>query len=123
MVFARGLDLDALADGLFRMETNEGEVVEVTPWLFYGDNSHVVHLTPETNLRPDTEYRVTIAPGVVGRDGLETPEAHRFHFRTAVTGSGAEQPSCGCRTAAVAYRLSAVVAAWIVLVRRRRSSI
>ena len=80
IVFARGL-LDVGPEH-FVVES-EGEVLTVEPWLFYRDDSHIVHLIPEEDWPQDAEITVTVQPGLVDRYGLALGEAYAFTVSTS----------------------------------------
>lgn len=61
--------------------------------LFYGDDSHVVHLIPAEDLAPDQTYTVTVEPGLTTREGDVLPAAYQL---TLSTGAAPEAPN-GCR--------------------------
>lgn len=81
IVFTRGLDADALTLGDFAVADASGAVLDVGMNLYYGQDSHVVHLQPMEDLAPDTVYTVTIEPGIETVHG-EQLEGWDFTFST-----------------------------------------
>lgn len=125
VVFARGLDKAALSADSFAWEGPQGPV----PFridLFYGQDSHVVHLIPDEALA-DGEHTVTVSPGVKAWDG-EVLGGFAWSFSTQPpplddtvpidAPEDDEAPSCGCAAQSGGPGLG-----WVVLAlwfRRRR---
>ncbi|MGB1701248.1 MAG: Ig-like domain-containing protein, partial [Nannocystaceae bacterium] len=81
IVFARGLDASVIGNDFFLVEDADGVPVPTNYQLFYGNESHVVHLKPVEDLAEDTVYTVTIDPGLVTVHD-ETLEGWSFRFST-----------------------------------------
>lgn len=88
----RSADVTAQA---FRIEDSSGRAIDFEPWLFYGDNSHVVHLVPGVELAADEVYTVTVNAGLTFAEGVSTSAPHVFHASTEIAGAG-EASSCAC---------------------------
>lgn len=85
VVFARGLDEGALSAGQFHVVDSTEVEVPITIDLFYGDQSHVVHIKPTSDLLADEVYVVRIDPGVQTIHG-EALEGWSFTFSTGAMG-------------------------------------
>jgi len=72
--------------------SGEAELPGLEPWLFYRDNSHVVHLTPDTDWSKDSDYTLELSPGLVATDGrkLETETVLNFSTKALL------EPTAGC---------------------------
>ncbi|MCA9714639.1 MAG: Ig-like domain-containing protein, partial [Myxococcales bacterium] len=81
IVFSRALDEPALSADQFTVEDEGGELAPFDLQLFYGDYSHVVHLKPSADLKPDEVYTVTVAPGVLTHHD-ELLGGYQFRFST-----------------------------------------
>ncbi len=130
VVFAKGLDPStAEAEGAITVAAADGTEVPVTAHVFYGYASHVVNLVPLADWAADTDYVITVHPGIRTYDGLTMDEPVSVPFTTrtpppADTGdTGAPTAddtagACGCDTTgdAGAFGLLGLLA-----LRRRRS--
>lgn len=81
IVFSRGLDASVIGNDFFLLEDEDGTPASTTYQLFYGNDSHVVHLKPTQDLEVDTVYTVTVDPGLATVHG-ETLEGWSFQFST-----------------------------------------
>ena len=97
LVFARGLEADTVGPEAFQVLDSQGQEVEVEPWLFYRQASHVVHLLPVADWAEDEDYTVTVLPGVTSIDGWALDEPLTFTFSTRAAELEPE-PSGGCAT-------------------------
>lgn len=99
VVFRRGLDPATVEASRFELRGDLGDIMPVTPNVFYGRSSHVVNLTPATDWRPGATYTLTVAPGIASFDGLVSEETERFLVET---GPPAPPASRGCAISHVA---------------------
>ncbi len=132
LAFAHGVRADTLS--LVTVRTAGGDPVPVTVDHFYGDLSHAVLARPQEDWEPDTDYVVTVAPGVTDYDGLVStvPWTATFSTRPPPSETPTPRPTpdptpSGClASVARAGVPSAAGLAWIGLVglwlRRRRIS-
>lgn len=81
IVFSRGLDAGALGNDAFMIEAEGGDTVPFNLDLYYGNESHVVHLKPAEDLAVDTVYTVVVEPGIATVHG-ETLDGWAFRFST-----------------------------------------
>ena len=81
IVFARGLFSPALEAGQIHLVDSSGYEVPVSIDLFYGNESHVLHVMPEEELLEDEVYVVTVDEGVETIHG-EFLEGWDFTFST-----------------------------------------
>jgi len=86
VVFARGLSARQLTAARFHVVDSAGAELPISIDLFYGDQSHVVHLKPGAPLLADEVYVVTVDPGVQTIHG-ERLQGWSFTFST-----GADAP-------------------------------
>lgn len=82
VVFSRGLDPGALDPAAVRVVDGQGDDVPVSLRVFYGWSSHVLNIAPDGGWAEDTDYTVTIAPGVSSFDGHQTTAAWTLRFST-----------------------------------------
>jgi len=102
LVMAEAIRSDSLTADRIVLTHEDGEVVPTEAWLFYRDNSHVIHLAPLEDLLEDTAYTVTIGAGLETIDGRLTGGSTRFSFST-----GAPPADSGQDTAPRAKRRAA----------------
>ncbi len=93
VVLARSALSRDLTEANFDFRSAAGVAVPFELDLFYGNNSHVVHLIPKEALLPETDYRVTVQ-GVKTADGFEQTGPSEFSWSTKVP--SAELPE-GCQ--------------------------
>jgi len=79
IVFARGLG--EVGPEHFSV-TAEGRELAVDVWLFYGGDSHVVHLLPQQDWPENAEITVTVKPELTDRYGLSFGESWGFTVST-----------------------------------------
>lgn len=122
LAFAHGVRADTLDN--VSVNTAQGVPVAMDVSHFYGDLSHAVLARPLAPWEPDTDYVLTVAPGVEDTDGLVStvPWTATFSTRTAPVPSPA--PS-GCQNNLGAARTTAspvwlLILAVLVGPRRRR---
>lgn len=82
VIFHEGLLRDDLDPGLFTVEDDGGTEYPVDVWLYYGDNSHIVHLVPQTDWPDDAWLTVTLGAGLPTRTGAILDTDHRFRVST-----------------------------------------
>lgn len=118
VVFSRGIVRDLLIPDLFHVRDPDGAEVSVTPWLYYGQDSHVVVLLPAADWAEDTVYTVEVDPGVVFIDGTQSEAAASFTFYTGdpLEEEPVRYEECGCASVSPApFSLLGLLA-----LRRRR---
>jgi hypothetical protein len=109
LIFSRRLAEADLSPSLFALESRTGSIpLEID--LFYGDDSHVVHLIPTTDLLEE-DYTVTARAGLRSREGDVMPADFRFTVSTK------PPPKSGCTAAG-----SPDGGLWILLLLWLRSS-
>jgi len=131
LVFAKGLSrATAEVEGAITVASAEGVAVPVSVNVFYGEASHVVNIAPQEDWAPDTDYVVTVHPGVTTYDGLSVTDPITRAFTTRApppadtasddTGDAADGGGdCGCGHGPGAAGLAAALAAMATLARRR----
>ncbi|MCA9492469.1 MAG: zinc dependent phospholipase C family protein [Myxococcales bacterium] len=126
VVFGRALDEASIeAPGVVGVAA-EGDALEVTPWMYYGQASNVLNVRPADAWAADVEHELTVAAGVTTFDGWTSPEEVSLTFSTgpapadpAVT----EEPSgCGCATSGSPGWAGLLAALGWVRTRRRSRS-
>jgi hypothetical protein len=122
IVFARRLLRGALDPAAFALRPASGDAVPLAVDLFYGDDSHVVHLGPGVELAPDTDHEVTVAPSLAFAEGDTLGAPFTFGFSTRLPPAPAEAPEagCACRDTAGAPGPAALAALLALLLARRR---
>lgn len=71
LVFAKGLQADLIDENQFVMSNQSGDYHPFAIDVFYGLNSHVVHLLPLEDFDLDTDYTITINAGLPFIDGTD----------------------------------------------------
>jgi len=84
IVFSRGLDASGVGNDFFLLVDEDQNPVPTSYQLFYGNDSHVVHLKPTQDLSADTVYTVTVDPGLTTVHD-EVLEGWSFRFSTGAT--------------------------------------
>lgn len=125
MVFNRSLVRSEVTADAFAVASAEGEH-PLVPHLFYGDDSHVVNLAPETGWAIDAVHQFT-ADGIIATDGREMEAPFQLGFSTEKgpetdqTASEAKaEAGCQCATGPSTRTAWVVWLAALMLFRRRR---
>lgn len=113
-VFSRRLARRVVTTDAFELRAEGGAAIPFRPILFYGNDSHVVHLEPQAALPADAELVAVVKPGLEAIDGavLDRPLELRFSTRAPPTPPvpSAEPPApSGCSTAPGASGLQALL--------------
>ncbi len=82
VVFAKGLDPDSVTAQTVTVTDASGAAHPVAPHVFYGWNSHVVNIAPEADWAADTDYVLTLHPGIRTFDGYTLDAAIEVAFTT-----------------------------------------
>ncbi|MES2638288.1 MAG: Ig-like domain-containing protein [Myxococcota bacterium] len=132
VVFARALDPSSV-EGAITVATVDGVPVPVTLNVYYGWASHVVNIAPLEDWAADTDYVITVHPGIHSYDSAVTVEnAIPIPFTTRMpppvdTGDTAAPPAvtdedeggCGCATGANAGATVLLGLVGVLAARRR----
>jgi len=115
--FGRRLRARELAAERFVLRPVGGAPVEIAIRLFYGDDSHVVLVSPKQDLAAETDYELIVDSGLRFADGstLERPAVMAVSTKTS---KAIETPPSGC--GATPGSPLALIAAAILRARRRR---
>lgn len=81
VILPRGLVTSTVTPDRFTLEGPAGPI-PFTTWVFYGDNSHIVHLVPTVDLPVDADFTATVLPGLPFRDGTALESEVRWAFST-----------------------------------------
>lgn len=92
IIFSKGLSLDALSATDFTVVGPKKHEVAFSPWLFYRNDSHVVHLVLEESLEWNSRYTVTVHPGITAADGEVSTASLSYYFKTGKD----PEATCGC---------------------------
>ncbi len=92
IVSKRGLLRADVGAENFSIADAQGNEHPFEVWLFYRDNSHVVHLQPTADWAADTDYTVTVRPGLVAREGSTQGAPWSFGFSTRPAPDFSEGP-------------------------------
>lgn len=133
IVFARGLASMFVVPGVITVADADGRDVPVDLNLFYGEDSHVILVAPVDGWTAETDYVVTVHPGLATFDGPVMEEEYRFTFDTrARVDDTAEDTGavpmlaegCGCSSVRASDASGAAVGVLgaVGLVWRRRRS-
>jgi hypothetical protein len=82
LVFARGLITDETPAEQFSIVDSTGKSYPFSVQVYYGNDSHVVHLIPSEDWALDEDFTITVFAGLPGRDGTELAEDIQVHFTT-----------------------------------------
>ncbi|MEC7241040.1 MAG: Ig-like domain-containing protein [Myxococcota bacterium] len=115
VVFNRSLLSREVQEATVLLE-GEGAVPVLDPWLFYRDDSHVLHLDPDVNWSDNTDYTVTLKEGIEGTDGRALQSDFVLNFSTKPFEDPRQNTDpCTCSShsgARVAWAWLAAVAVW-----------
>jgi MYXO-CTERM domain-containing protein len=124
LVYSRGLVDTLVIPDFFLVTDTAGNEYSVTPRVFYGYGSHVVHLSSETGWPANTDFTVTALAGVPFIDGSYSAEEYSFSFSTREPSSAEEAGppalSCGCSTSTTPST-GALMVALLAMWRRGRT--
>jgi len=82
IIFKQGLYAEDVDTDAFRVEDSSGAALGFETWLYYGDDSHIVHLVPTERWPAYDWLRVTVVAGLPTRTGAVLTEDHRFQVST-----------------------------------------
>ncbi len=125
-LFPVGMAPGGVTPERFTVVDEDGTEVPFDTWVYYGDDSHVVHLVPQQDWAEDADFTATARAGLPYRNGeqLEADVSFTFSTRPAPVDTGAPPEAVpadpkGCRTPAGAGGLVGVLLALLGLSRRR----
>jgi len=78
----RGLDTGTVTGETVTVRTTAGAAHPVSVKVYYGQHSHLVNLRPKQDWAADTEYTVTVGPGLSSWDGTPLGPSRSFTFAT-----------------------------------------
>ena len=119
IVFGQRLNNESLESLHFKVEAGIGRPVGFEPWLYYGDNSHIVHLVPNFDLPENRTILVTVSDELQSAEGATLAEPYFFSFETGSPVT--EEPSgCRCSTRTHPRSTAAFVLFGLLALRRRQ---
>lgn len=125
VAFGRGLAVEAVDLERLTWTDASGAAVPFSAGLFYGGNSHVLHLKPQEALAQPGTYTVRVEAGLVFTDGRVLAEPLSFTFHTdpaPLVDTADPEPqvhTCGCAGAGRGLPLVALAFVSAFLRRRR----
>ncbi|MEC8378700.1 MAG: Ig-like domain-containing protein [Myxococcota bacterium] len=115
IVFARGLNIDTVSEESFSIQHSDGTYVPLVIDVYYGMNSHVVHLFPIADFRANSDYTISVDAGIEYFDGMALTESQFFNFTTKdpppVPSNNSKVDERGCNSAS-SHRSSV----WLIIV-------
>ena len=101
IIFSRRLFRRDVGADRFRITDAGGAALPFRAELYYGDDSHVVHLIPTEDLAAETDYTVSVLPGLPTAEGAPIEGLYTFQVSTrkapaAAPGSVEEGGGCAC---------------------------
>jgi len=120
-----GLESGSPDPEFFTVEDDAGQPLPVEPWVYYGQGSHVVHLTPAMDWPGETALHVRVGRGLPYRNGERLEEDVTFTIHTTPPADPAKprvEPDRegGCSSAPAAAGFLGIGLAVLSLGRRRR---
>lgn len=127
IIFKQGLYAADVTVDAFQVESAEGDSLPYETWLYYGDDSHIVHLVPTEDWPADQWLTVTVKAGLPTRTGAVLASSAQWMVYTGQRaaeadsdrGSNYEEPSqqaldkrCGCASAGL---LSASLPSFLII--------
>ncbi|MCK6551555.1 Ig-like domain-containing protein, partial [Myxococcota bacterium] len=103
LVFARRLTRADVTPARFTLTDGAGVAHPFDVQLFYGNDSHVVHVRPVEDLAADTEYTITVLPGLPFTDGTTSTTPWSFRASTATPVTAEASSACTCVARAPAH--------------------
>lgn len=140
VIFREGLAAGALTADQFSVVDSGGTEYPVDVWVYYGEDSHIVHLVPQQPWPEQATLQVTVKAGVETRTGATLAEDHTWTVYTylplaedsgqadapgaeADVGKGEATTRCSCASGGGAGSFAWVwLAAAVAGVRRREQS-
>ncbi len=117
--FSRGVDAAGFAS--VRVVDEQGGEVPVSVHHHYGNYSHAVHVEPEADWQPDTDYQLSIEGPLLNYDGVSWEGSWSASFSTRAP---VQQEGCSCSAApgsrAGSWSLLAALLPACLAARRRR---
>jgi hypothetical protein len=96
IVFSSALNGDIFSKEFFSIQNSQHEEIPFDIDLFYGDNSHIVHLMPLEDWRHE-EYRLTVSKDLIFSRDVEFFEDQTFDINLRDSAiPGTNKPSKGC---------------------------
>jgi len=96
LVFNRSLLKSEVSEIQYAI-TSESETPELEPWLFYNNDSHVVHLIPQSDWSENSDYQLELTAGLTATDGRVLTENELVNFSTKPLLDPADA-ECTCST-------------------------
>ena len=121
MVFNRSLLRSEVETASVVLE-GDGSLPSLEPWLFYRDDSHILHYEPGTDWSPDSDYTFTLQEGIEATDGRELAEDFVLNFSTKPF-EDPREPVEGCSCSSRSHIGSAWAWLAVLAVWRRRASL
>ncbi len=91
IVFGQGMDPSTLGPGSVTVAAGGVDhPIEVDLW--HGPDTNIVRLLPQADWAADTDYTVTLHPGIAAEDGEALTEPIQFTFSTRAAGADAPPP-------------------------------
>jgi MYXO-CTERM domain-containing protein len=88
VVFGDAMDARTVNDSTVTVTDAGGAEQAVSLRFHYGDGTNVLRIEPDQDWTADTDYTVTLAPGIATSDGAELTEPYSFSFSTRAAGAG-----------------------------------
>jgi len=132
ILFRQGLRTDDLRPELFAVLDSSGTAHPVDIWLYYGNDSHIIHLVPQADWPENDWLTVTLKAGLPTRTGATLAADYDFSVSTSPPRVDSGQPPeadaptksrCGCAIDTLASSSTAwiwTVALGLVCHLRRR---
>ena len=117
--FSRPLKVADLEKIHFEVSAGANRPVGFETWLFYRDDSHLVHVAPSSDWPSERTMVVSVRESLQASDGSTLSEPFTLRFRTGTPPEVEEEEGCGCTTGQQAPQIWGLLIGGILLRRRR----
>jgi len=119
LAFSRPLKVADLEEIHFEVSAGVNRPVGFETWLYYRDDSHLVHIAPTSDWPSERTLLVSVRESLKAADGSTLSEPFTLRFRTGTPPEAEEEEGCGCTAGRRAPQIWVLVIGGILLRRRR----
>ena len=119
LAFSRPLKVADLEEIHFEVSAGVSRPLGFETWLYYRDDSHVIHIAPTSDWPSERTLLVSVRESLKAADGSSLTEPFTLRFRTGTPPVEEEEEGCGCTTGQRVPQIWVLLIGGILLRRRR----